>query len=86
MRSDATLPFMVRRIAATSLWFFAAGWGFNLLSAMTGLSPGLSLGGAVVVATIMGMDPLHLFWPRSVRQQDQEAGRAGSSQTMRAPV
>ncbi len=80
------LPLMVRRIAATSLWFFAAGWGFNLLSAMTGLSPILSIGGAVVLATVMGMDPLHLFWPRSVRQEGHKAARAGSSQAMRSSV
>jgi hypothetical protein len=54
---------MVKRIASGTLWFIAAGWGFNLLGLITGTPPlaGFAFGAAVGV--FVGMDPLHLFWP-----------------------
>ena len=54
---------MVIRILSSSLWFIAAGWGFNLLSQVTGAPPVAGIAFAAAVATFVGVDPLHLFWP-----------------------
>jgi hypothetical protein len=59
----ADTPRMTRRIAASALWFLAVGWGFNYLSAITGVSPILGMAIAGAVGTFVGIDPLHLFWP-----------------------
>jgi hypothetical protein len=54
---------MVKRIAASALWFLAVGWGFNYVSAITGVSPILGMAIAAAFGTFVGIDPLHLFWP-----------------------
>ena len=59
----ADTPPMVKRIAASALWFFAVSWGFNIVNAMTGFSPVLGMAIAAAVGTFVGLDPLHLFWP-----------------------
>ena len=59
----ADTPRMVKRIAASALWFFAVCWGFNIVSAMTGFSPILGMAIAAAVGAFVGIDPLHLFWP-----------------------
>jgi hypothetical protein len=57
---------MVKRIASASLWFLAVGWGFNYLSAITGMSPIIGMAVAAAVGTFVGIDPLNLFWPERV--------------------
>jgi hypothetical protein len=54
---------MVKRIVSASMWFLAAGWGFNLLSLMTGVPPVAGIAFGAAVAAFVGLDPLHLFWP-----------------------
>jgi hypothetical protein len=61
--APADTPHMVKRIAASTLWFFAVCWGFNIVSAMTGFSPILGMAIAAAVGAFVGIDPLHLFWP-----------------------
>jgi hypothetical protein len=54
---------MVKRIVSASMWFLAAGWGFNLLSLITGAPPIAGIAFGAAVAAFIGLDPLHLFWP-----------------------
>jgi hypothetical protein len=54
---------MVKRIASATLWFIAAGWGFNLLGLITGTPPVMGFAFGAAVAAFVGTDPLHLFWP-----------------------
>ena len=62
----ADTPRMVKRIACSVLWFLAVGWGFNYLSAITGVSPVIGMAIAGAVSALVGIDPLHLFWPAPV--------------------
>ena len=57
---------MVKRIASASLWFLAVGWGFNYLSAITGVSPVIGMAIAAALSAFVGLDPLHLFWPERI--------------------
>jgi hypothetical protein len=54
---------MTKRVAASVLWFVSPGWGMNFVAALLGAPqlPGLVL--AAGVASFVGIDPLHLFWP-----------------------
>jgi hypothetical protein len=54
---------MTKRVAASVLWFVSVGWGMNFVGALLGVPqlPGLLL--AAGVAALVGIDPLHLFWP-----------------------
>ena len=61
---------MVKRILSASLWFFAAGWGFNLLSVVTGAPPVAGIAFGAAVAAFVGLDPLHLFWPPVALERD----------------
>jgi len=54
---------MVKRIASATLWFIAAGWGFNLLGLITGTPPVMGFAFGAAVGAFVGIDPLHLFWP-----------------------
>jgi hypothetical protein len=54
---------MVKRIASATLWFIAAGWGFNLLGLITGTPPVMGVAFGAAVGAFVGIDPLHLFWP-----------------------
>ena len=53
---------MVKRIVSGSLWFVAAGWGFNLLGLITGTPPVMGFVFGAAVGAFVGIDPLHLFW------------------------
>ncbi len=54
---------MVKKIAGGTLWFLAAGWGFNLLGLITGTPPVMGFVVGAAVGAFVGIDPLHLFWP-----------------------
>ena len=45
------------------MWFLSAGWGFNFVAALPGVSQLPGLAAAVAIALFVGIDPLHLFWP-----------------------
>ena len=67
---------MVKRIASATLWFVAAGWGFNLLGLITGTPPVLGFVFGAAVGTFVGIDPMHLFWavkPTAVLASDVSA-------------
>lgn len=53
---------MVKRIASATLWFIAAGWGFNLLGLITGTPPVMGFAFGAAVGAFVGIDPMHLFW------------------------
>jgi hypothetical protein len=76
-------PLMVKRIAASALWFFAVCWGFNILSAITGFSPILGMAIAAAVGTFVGIDPLHLFWPTlpAITKRETALPISGAMQT-----
>jgi hypothetical protein len=57
---------MFKRIASATLWFIAAGWGFNLLGLITGTPPVMGAVFGAAVAAFVGIDPMHLFWPVTV--------------------
>jgi hypothetical protein len=50
---------MIQRSVTAVLWFFAAGWGWNLLSLATGLpaSLGIVLGLVLAAVVLVGSDP-----------------------------
>lgn len=50
---------MIQRSATAVLWFFAAGWGWNLLALATGLPefPGVALGLVLAAVVLVGSDP-----------------------------
>ena len=57
---------MVKRIASATLWFIAAGWGFNLLGLITGTPPVMGFAFGAAVGAFVAIDPMHLFWPVKV--------------------
>jgi hypothetical protein len=69
---------MVKRIASATLWFIAAGWGFNLLGLITGTPPVMGFAFGAAVGAFVGIDPMHLFWPVKV---GAAAAIAGAIQT-----
>ena len=58
---------MVKRIASATLWFVAAGWGFNLLGLITGTPPVMGFAFGLAVGAFVGIDPMHLIWPVNAR-------------------
>ena len=54
---------MIKRVAVSSLWFLAVGWGLNYAVVVLGVSPIISLAFSAAVAAFVGIDPFHLFWP-----------------------
>lgn len=50
---------MIQRVAIAVLWFFAAGWGWNLLALATGLPtfPGIVLGFATAALVLLASSP-----------------------------
>ena len=58
---------MVKRAATALLWLFAVAWGFNLISAVSGIPPTIGPAIALAIAALVGVDPLHLIWPVTER-------------------
>jgi hypothetical protein len=67
---------MVKRVAASVLWFLAVGWGMDYLSAIVGAPPVLGLALSAAIAAFVGIDPLHLFWPAPATVAVARSGEA----------
>jgi len=68
---------MLRRIPAALLWYFAVGWGWNLVAAFAGLPSGMGpLVGLVAGAFILFASPrvIPTFALRSQARPDSDLG------------
>ncbi|HEV8404184.1 MAG TPA: hypothetical protein VGQ31_14235 [Candidatus Limnocylindrales bacterium] len=61
---------MVKRVAASVLWFLAVGWGMDYLTVIVGAPSVIGLAVSGAVAVFVGIDPLHLFWPAPAPSAD----------------
>ena len=64
---------MVKRIAATFLWFISLSAAFEYATLIAGVPPVLGLAVTVAVSAFVGLDPLHLLW--TVRDKTTDADR-----------
>lgn len=64
---------MVKRIAATFLWFISLSAASEYATLIAGVPPVLGLALAGAVSAFVGLDPLHLLW--TVRDNSTEDAR-----------
>jgi hypothetical protein len=64
---------MVKRIAATVLWFVSLSAASEYATLFAGMPPLLGLALAGAVSAFVGLDPLHLLW--TVRDKSNDPGR-----------
>ncbi len=64
---------MVKRIAATFLWFISLSAASEYATLIVGVPPVLGVALAGAVSAFVGLDPLHLLW--TVRDKSTDAGR-----------
>jgi hypothetical protein len=56
---------MKKRVLATGLWFYAAWFAGAMLAFATGLTPALGPIFGTAAGAFVGLDPMHVIWPRS---------------------
>ena len=56
---------MKKRVLATGLWFYAAWFAGAMIAFATGLSPALGPILGTAAGAVVGLDPMHLIWPRT---------------------
>lgn len=69
---------MVKRVAATFLWFISLSAASEYATLIAGVPPVLGLLVAGAVSAFVGLDPLHLLW--SVRDKSTDAPRSAPVQ------
>jgi hypothetical protein len=70
---------MVKRIAATFLWFVSLSAASEYATLIAGVPPVLGLVVAGAVSAFVGLDPLNLFW--TVRDKSGEDLRSATAHT-----
>ena len=70
---------MVKRVAATFLWFMSLSAASEYATIIAGVPPLLGLVVAGAVSAFVGLDPLHLLW--TVPDQWTDAERSAPAQT-----
>jgi hypothetical protein len=77
---------MVKRVAATVLWFFtiASAWNFVVLMSDLPSFLGIALGAAA--AAFVWADPLHLIWPVVRTEPAPTAERSTVSGALQGPI
>lgn len=70
---------MVKRVAATFLWFISLSAASEYATLIAGVPPVLGLMVAGAVGAFVGLDPLHLLW--SVRDDSTDTERLAPGQT-----